>query len=169
MVTLIILATVIGISIVGQAWSQFEQAQATGDHGMTAKHAAQKILALTQTEAEVTGTRPTTHYDRRTKTVSIATDIAIRRDQEAVSAAAHEAAHAVQDVHHPAIMIVGGLSPALIMIGALAGLPWLIAASVTTRALIEIDAWIIADRSLRSMGLPGVKSRLAVACVVSYL
>ena len=117
-------------------------------------------------------------YDVITRQVCLTPEVSRRRDLVAVSIALHEAGHAIQ---HRRIGMIAfyslSLFPAAVFTLAFVDLltpvpeavPMIIGGLVVLRALVELDAWMVATWALRRWKLPPVPWRLIVAGVMSYL
>ncbi|MBI1347311.1 zinc metallopeptidase [bacterium] len=158
---------------------------------MTGAQAARRILdhaGLNHIPIEEVPGQLSDHYDPRTQTVRLSTDVYRQHSCAAVGIAAHEVGHAIQHAEHyaplvvrnfavPAAIVGPNLSIMLLIGGALLGLPALIwigiivfggvAAFQLVNLPVEFDASNRAKRHLSEMGIVDFQGAAAVRGVLN--
>jgi len=177
-------------------WAQW-RVRATYEHAMqvpapmTGAQAARRILdhaGLKHIPIEEVPGKLSDHYDPRTQTVRLSTDVYRHPSCAAVGIAAHEVGHAIQHAEHyaplvirnfavPAAIVGPNLSIMLIFGGAILSFPALIwigiivfggvAAFQLVNLPVEFDASNRAKRQLSEMGIVDHQGALAVRGVLN--
>lgn len=177
-------------------WAQW-RVRSTYEHAMqepapmSGAQAARMILdhaGLQQVPIEEVPGQLSDHYDPRTQTVRLSTDVYRQRSCAAVGIAAHEVGHAIQHAEQyaplvirnfavPAAVVGPNLSIMLLIGGAILGLPALIwigivvfggvAAFQLVNLPVEFDASNRAKRHLSEMGVVDYQGAAAVRSVLN--
>lgn len=173
------LAVCLAISMAGSTWFRIEANKSrfrkpfmcpvSAAINMMREHGASRPVG--------TSAGAQSYYDVRAHSLMITPAVAERRDIQGVAIAMHEAAHAIQHNRFGSSVfyLAGVVLPLSVVIASFDlffPIPCALAAImalVTLRAVIEADAWLLANHVLRRWKLPGVPKRMMIAAVLSYL
>jgi len=181
MTTLFVLLVMLLVHVAGRSWFAYVKAGSTTLSAcLDPRKAALSMLQENGIFVPVQAGGSDTYYHLRSEHVVLSNCVSRRRDVEAVSVAMHEAAHAIQHRRYGMEMLfVATMGPAFILFFCILGITWrehanlfafLMIAMAIFRAGIEIDAWFIAQETLRQWRMQyRIPWQMIVSSVLSYL